>query len=900
MPDNVEKQRKSKRKHKREDKRKNRNININWKMNLLKRIKVNLLDIVENKKANLEKNIINCMKMNGVKISVVTILILGFSTAFFFNATYALEGNGTTKSPYIVADENDLRDVLLTKSTKSWVYVGVKKSITITRNIAISKGKFKIYAYDSNVTLKRSSDVEKSINGGEYPKYCMTLSGTTEIDMGVTTSKSKILTLGGNKSNFSAKKRSSGWLYLKSGTKATINSNCIVKNVMNNKKEDGGSAICTFGTLTLNGTIEDCEGSDGGAIGVKKGSVTVNNNSVINKCESYTEGGGIFGMDGCIIKINGGTISNCVAEEEGGAIFVSGSSSCTVESGTLKQNSAGLSGGAIFSGYGATLTIGKNGKGPLISSNNAKGNGGAIRCNGGSGTNAGGVTKIYGGTISNNLTKDNGGGISCGNSDSSKIIIKNTNISQNESVNDGGAINFPSKVAGISNDYVEITDSVIDNNYAHGKGGGLVVANKVIFSKTTLSNNEGIKSGGGIHINSGDVTFNSGDIYGNKTGNNGQGIYVNGLLKIKGSFYLYENNNVYLSKNKYIEITGSLSRKSGFVAKINSEEDSLGTKIIKVGYGNKKGSDELYYANGEEKYTCTSKGKAKILRPTDNVNGYEDNWIIISRQYSIRYEKNCQDIVTGMPNSHYKYWNENINLSLKNLERAGYELNTQKHWNTSTNGNGIKYSPGSIYSGNTDLTLYAIWEKITVKEIYITTTDRYYVVGQKIVLNKDEILKKVKVDDDLHTGYKYVLKVVSIKERNMAEALVTGNDIQAENYLNTNEIKEYTIKIATNSADKKVTAYGTMKVYVLNTDLSGQRVRFISEKYIGTLDANSKWSRSLSDKLKDSIKRTNSSQAKYYIEISDSKRNNIRDSVKENNYKNSENLTSIIKGKLGL
>ena len=48
MPDKGEKQRKSKRK----DKRKNRNVNINWGMNLLKRIKVNLLEIIENKKAN--------------------------------------------------------------------------------------------------------------------------------------------------------------------------------------------------------------------------------------------------------------------------------------------------------------------------------------------------------------------------------------------------------------------------------------------------------------------------------------------------------------------------------------------------------------------------------------------------------------------------------------------------------------------------------------------------------------------------------------------------------------------------------------------------------------------------------------------------------------------------------
>ena len=64
--------------------------------------------------------------------------------------------------------------------------------------------------------------------------------------------------------------------------------------------------------------------------------------------------------------------------------------------------------------------------------------------------------------------------------------------------------------------------------------------------------------------------------------------------------------------------------------------------------------------------------------------------------------------IRDRPNSQHKYWNENINLSTKNIERAGYELNTQKHWNTSEKGNGIKYSPGSVYSGNADLTLHAI------------------------------------------------------------------------------------------------------------------------------------------------------------------------------------------------
>ena len=66
-----------------------------------------------------------------------------------------------------------------------------------------------------------------------------------------------------------------------------------------------------FGTLILNGTIETESSGFGNYIGVKKGSVTINNNAVINQCKSYTEGGGIFGMDGCTIKINGGTISNC-------------------------------------------------------------------------------------------------------------------------------------------------------------------------------------------------------------------------------------------------------------------------------------------------------------------------------------------------------------------------------------------------------------------------------------------------------------------------------------------------------------------------------------------------------------------------------------------------------------
>lgn len=95
QPDKVEKQRKSKRK----DKRKNRNVNINWGMNLLKRIKVDLLEIIENKKAEFKKIYNKLYENDWYQNQYSDYLALGFSTAFFFNSVYALAGSGTAKDP---------------------------------------------------------------------------------------------------------------------------------------------------------------------------------------------------------------------------------------------------------------------------------------------------------------------------------------------------------------------------------------------------------------------------------------------------------------------------------------------------------------------------------------------------------------------------------------------------------------------------------------------------------------------------------------------------------------------------------------------------------------------------------------------------------------------------------
>ena len=97
-------------------------------MNLIKKNKGESIRNNRKQKGEFEKNIlINCMKMTGIKISIVTILALGFSTAFFFNSVYALAGSGTAKDPYIVSIEDELRECIAYKIYKVMGLRGCKK-----------------------------------------------------------------------------------------------------------------------------------------------------------------------------------------------------------------------------------------------------------------------------------------------------------------------------------------------------------------------------------------------------------------------------------------------------------------------------------------------------------------------------------------------------------------------------------------------------------------------------------------------------------------------------------------------------------------------------------------------------------------------------------------------------
>ena len=275
----------------------------------------------------------------------------------------------------------------------------------------------------------------------------------------------------------------------------------------------------------------------------------------------------------------------------------------------------------------------------------------------------------------------------------------------------------------------------------------------------------------------------------------GTGIYVNGQLKINESARIAENNVVYLPKGKYIEVTGELYKNYSSIAKIESEDKSNGTKLVYINYENGTGEKELYYKGtssdeyeGKEvqkKYSCVGISSQQLLRTGENVSGIGKNWIIISEKYLIKYDSNTTDEVKNMPSDQVKFWNENIKLSSEGPKREKYIIDTKKHWNYSKDGRGTRISAGAYFYTNESRVLYAQWKKRPPKEIYINAKDRYYFKGQGIVINREELLKKVTVTDDVDNGNEYYVRIIEITRT--SDNLVNNDSSDDKNDSNSNK-----------------------------------------------------------------------------------------------------------------
>lgn len=78
-------------------------------------------------------------------------------------------------------------------------------------------------------------------------------------------------------------------------------------------------------------------------------------------------------------------------------------------------------------------------------------------------------------------------------------------------------------------------------------------------------------------------------------------------------------------------------------------------------------------------------------------------WIPATYSYTVSYNANGG---SGAPSNQTKWYGETLNLSTTKPTKTGY---TFAGWGTSATDTGVKYSAGGQYTGNSNITLYAIW-----------------------------------------------------------------------------------------------------------------------------------------------------------------------------------------------
>lgn len=800
----------------------------------------------------------------------------------------ALSGNGSADSPYIVKTGSDLSEAL-SKGTSSWKYVAVRDLSAITNTIRVTTGKFRIFASGADQTIRRSQSMSATVNSASSPLKCIKMEGTTEIELGYQATSYK-LTINGSKNYFKDNRQCNDFFYVGSNATLTICRNCIFTNAKNTMKTDEAAPIRAYGQVNIYGEILNCEGNNGGAIKCIGGDVDIFSGAKIHSCKSGTEGGGVYGRDFAVISMHDGEIYSNLAAEEGGGIFAS-DGVLNIEKGNIYYNTAGKTGGGVFSGNDTTLSFGVNGSGPTVSGNYAKNSGGGVRCNGGT-DRSGGVTYFNGGTVTGNRTDVSGGGISIGKpSDGcpSKIQMLNMNITNNTAASYGGGVCFSEGVVGKNSDVVEFKNTTITGNKSTNSGGGILLNTKLKIDNLTIRNNEG-DSGGGIFVaTKGVLKMPNSIIQGNKA-NRGTGVSVYGLFELSNVGYVNKNNTVYLAKDKHIDITGKLTVSNVLASYIDPEVKTKGTILVDVNYSGGTAENELYYegtsdgeANGENFTKKFATVGGHILRTSlKNLNYKSQRYIIISERYDVKYNGNSLDPVANLPEDGIAFWNEMYKISSNIVSRVGLVLNNNKHWNLSADGNGKVYKPGLDTLIESDTTLYAIWEDLTITSLTMTASNRYYVVGQNITLNKKELLKKVIVENNLGIDVTYNIRVIKIYTVS-GKLVASGDDLKTDDYMDTSKSEVYQLRLEASNNSGTVSCTASLTVAIIEDYYDKTEVRFISKEFLNTLDPRSKWARSKSTILEKSLKREDNYL--YYIDLESEEIKDIRNTIKSNNYK---------------
>jgi hypothetical protein len=273
--------------------------------------------------------------------------------------------------------------------------------------------------------------------------------------------------------------------------------------ISNNTARWGGAAIVNIeGDIVIeNSTIDDntTEGSGGGVM-MFRGTVAINNSAISDN--TALVGAGIYNFEGSLGVARSRISRNFAEMHTSGIMNYNGTA--TLFNSIISENNANRGAGGIENMEGGRVTILRStitnnvGSDGLI--NQAQGfmtlQDSTVSDNQGGGIYNTGILELVNTVVNNNTREGSGGGIrNLTNVTPSLVLIRNSTISGNKSINAPGG--------GISNSQgtVVINDSHITENYAVGhSGGGIHTSGGTLVSlNSTFTDNVADRDGGGIY-----------------------------------------------------------------------------------------------------------------------------------------------------------------------------------------------------------------------------------------------------------------------------------------------------------------------------------------------------------------------------------------------------------------
>ena len=279
-------------------------------------------------------------------------------------------------------------------------------------------------------------------------------------------------------------------------------------------------------------TLIDSSGDDSGVI---TGGYANNGGGINNKGMLTIEGG----------TITGNHVNHADSANRGGAIYNSGTLIMT--GGRIVGNDADDA-GAIYNDTAGTVEL----AGVTIADNRSVNHGGGALVNYG-------TAALTGCVIRGNRAAGGGGGLWT----QGVLTVMDCEITGNESSAKGGGI------AVAESGTLYLRDSAVTGNTA-ADGGGLIILKTTgtadISGETAITENTSVTYGGGGITNYGTVAVSGAlTVEKNSSKGNGGGLWNGGVLRMRDTVRVTNNtsdvgtNNLYLSADKVITVTGALS-----------------------------------------------------------------------------------------------------------------------------------------------------------------------------------------------------------------------------------------------------------------------------------------------------------------------------------------------------